>query len=93
MSLQAVGKIAFEDIPVFGVCCPACHDSSLYLFDLVECIKPIVLSQVHVALKHFQSAHCSRLNMSTFFLFILYLCHIYPGVPHQCAALFSLYKI
>ena len=24
------------------------------------------------------------------FLFIYLLCHIYPGVPHQCAALFSL---
>ena len=27
----------------------------------------------------------------SYFLFIYYLlCHIYPGVPHQCAALFSL---
>ena len=33
-SLQADGKAAFEDIPVFGVCRPACHDSSLYLFVL-----------------------------------------------------------
>ena len=26
LSLQADGKVAFEDIPVFGVCRPACHD-------------------------------------------------------------------
>ena len=25
-----------------------------------------------------------------FFYFFYLLCHIYPGVPHQCAALFSL---
>ena len=31
LSLQADGKVAFEDIPVCGVCRPACHDSSLYL--------------------------------------------------------------
>ena len=35
LSLQADGKVAFEDIPVFGVCRPACHDSSLYLCVLV----------------------------------------------------------
>ena len=33
-SLQADGKIDFEDIPVFGVCRPACHDSSLCVFVL-----------------------------------------------------------
>ena len=26
LSLQADGKVAFEDIPVFGECCPAGHD-------------------------------------------------------------------
>ena len=35
ISLQTDGKVAFEDIPVFSVCRPACHDSSLYLFVLV----------------------------------------------------------
>ena len=35
LSLQAEGKVTFEDIPVFGVCGPACHDSSLHLFVLV----------------------------------------------------------
>ena len=30
LSLQADGKVAFEDIPVFGVCRPACNDSSIF---------------------------------------------------------------
>ena len=29
LSIQADGKVAFKDIPVFGVCRPACHDSSV----------------------------------------------------------------
>ena len=49
LSLQADGKVAFEDIPVFGVCRPACHDSSLYLFVLVLFLEAVVLFQVHVA--------------------------------------------
>ena len=53
MSLQADGKVAFEDVPVFGVCRPACHDYSLYLFVLVLFLKAVVLSQVHVALDIF----------------------------------------
>ena len=32
LSLQADGKVAFEDIQVFGICCPACHDSSLQVY-------------------------------------------------------------
>ena len=32
LSLQADGGVAFEDIPAFGICRPACHDSSLYIF-------------------------------------------------------------
>ena len=48
LSLQADGKVAFEDIPVFGVCRSACHDSSLYLFVLVLFLDTVVLSQVHV---------------------------------------------
>ena len=35
LSLRADGKVAFEDIPVFGVCRPACPDSCLYIFVLV----------------------------------------------------------
>ena len=43
-----------EDIPVFGVCRPACHDSSLYLFVLlVLFLEAVVLSQVHLALDIF----------------------------------------
>ena len=53
LSLQADGKVAFEDVPVFGVCCPACHDSSLYLFVLVLFLETVVLSKVHVALDIF----------------------------------------
>ena len=34
-------------------CCPACHDSSLYLFVLVLILEAVVLSQVHVALDIF----------------------------------------
>ena len=53
LSLQADGKVAIEDIPVFGVCRPACHDSSLYLFVLVLFLEAVVLCQVHVALDIF----------------------------------------
>ena len=53
LSLQVDGKAAFEDFPVFGVCCPACHDSSLYLFVLVLFLEAVVLSQVRVALDIF----------------------------------------
>ena len=50
LSLQADGKVVFGDIPVFCVCRPACHDSSLYLFVLVIFLEALVLSQLHVAL-------------------------------------------
>ena len=61
LSLQADGKVAFEDITVFGVCRPACHESSLYLFVLVLFLEAVVLSQVHVALDF---------SISTLFKFI-----------------------
>ena len=32
----------------------------------------------------------SSSDQTTYCLFIYLLCHIYPGVPHQCTALFSL---
>ena len=48
LSLQADGKFAFEEITVFVICRPACHDSSLYLFVLVILLA-VVLPQVHVA--------------------------------------------
>ena len=53
LSLQADGKVAFEDIPVFGVCRPACHDSSLYLFVLVLFLEAVELSHVYVAFNIF----------------------------------------
>ena len=43
LSLQADGSVAFEDVPVFGVWRPACHDSSLYLFVLVPFLEVVVL--------------------------------------------------
>ena len=49
------GKFDFEDIPVFGLCRPVCHDYSLYifvlvLFVLVLFLDAVVVYQVHVAL-------------------------------------------
>ena len=58
LSLQADGKVAFEDIPVFDVCRPACDDSSLYLFALlVLFLEAVVLPQyTYGSLQHFLSA-------------------------------------
>ena len=67
LSLQADGEVAFEDIPVFGVCRPACHDSSLYLFVLVLFLEAVVLSQVHVALD----------------IFYQHIVHVYRGVVYN----------
>ena len=53
LSLQADGNVDLEEIPVFGICRPACHDSSLYLFVLVLFLEIVVLSQVFVALDVF----------------------------------------
>ena len=65
--LQADGKVAFEDISVFGVCHPACHDSSLYLFVLVLFLDAVVLSQVHVAWD----------------IFYQHIVHVYRGVGYN----------
>ena len=67
LSLQADGKGAFEDIPVFGVCRPACHDYSLYLFVLVLFLGAVVLSQVQVALD----------------IFYQHIVHVYWGVAYN----------
>ena len=64
LSFQADGKVAFEDVPVFGVCRPAYHDSSLYLFVLVLFLDDVVLSQVQVAL----------------YIFYQNIVHVYWGV-------------
>ena len=67
LSLQADGKVAFEEVPVFAVCRPACHDSSLYLFVLVIFLADVVLSQVHVALD----------------IFYQHIFHVYLGVVYN----------
>ena len=67
LSLQADGKVAFEDILVFGVCRPACHDSSLYFFVLVLFLEAVVLSQEHVALD----------------IFYQHIVHVYWGVIYN----------
>ena len=67
LSLQADGKVAFEDIPVFGVCRPACLDSSSYLFVLVLFPEAVMLSQVHVAWD----------------IFYQHIVHVYRGVVYN----------
>ena len=67
LSLQADGKVAFEDIPVFGICRPACRDSSLYLFVLVLFLETVVESQVHVTLD----------------IFYQHIVHFYRGVVYN----------
>ena len=54
-------------IPVFGVCRPACHESSLYLFVLVLFLEAAVLSQVPVALD----------------IFYQHIVHVYRGVVYN----------
>ena len=63
LSLQADGKVAFEDIPVFGVCLPACHYCSLYIFVLVIFLEAVVSYGVPSTriLELFLPAYCSRL--------------------------------
>ena len=72
LSLQADGKVAFENIPVFGVCRPACHDSSLYLFVLVLFLEAVMLSQVHVVMD----------------IFYRHVVHVYRGVVYNHHLLF-----
>ena len=67
LSLRADGKVAFEDIPVFGVCRSACNDSSLYLFVLVIFTEAVVLSQVYVAWD----------------IFYQHIVHVYRGVVYN----------
>ena len=52
-SLQADGKVAFEDIPLFGIRRPSCNDYSLYIFVLVLFLEALPLSQVYVAFNIF----------------------------------------
>ena len=53
MSLQAVVKVAFEEIPVFGHAAPAYIDCSLYIFVLVLFVVHIdwgVVKNIHLCL-------------------------------------------
>ena len=63
MSLQADGKVAFEDIPVFGVCRPACHDSSLYLFVLVLFFDAVALYRVDLYAAYIPCS-CNDVNIA-----------------------------
>ena len=77
LSLQADSKVAFEDVTVFGVCCSACHDSSLYLFVLVLFLEAVVLSQVHVALdifyQHIVRVYIGVLSTTITFVFAMFI--------------------
>ena len=48
LSLQAEGKVAFGENPVFCACRPACHDSYLYRFVLGPFLETVALFQVYV---------------------------------------------
>ena len=64
---RQMARLLVEGVPVFGVCRPACHDSSLYLFVLVLFLEDVVLSQVHVAL----------------YIFYQHTVHVYWGVVYN----------
>ena len=77
LSLQADGKVDFEDITVFGVCRPACHDYSLYFFVLVLFLEAEVLSQdVHVALEIFDQ-HIVHVDWDVVYNHHLCLCDVH----------------
>ena len=42
LSLKVDGKVAFEEILVFGICRPGWHNYSLYLFALVLFLEAVV---------------------------------------------------
>ena len=52
---------------MFGICRPACHDYSLYLFVLVIFLEAVVLSQAHIALN----------------IFYQHIVHVYRGVVYN----------
>ena len=68
--------VALGDIPVFGVCRSACHDSSLYLFVLVLFLDAVVLSQVHVAFNIFYQ-HIVHVYRGLVYNYHICLCHIH----------------
>ena len=68
MSIQAHGKVAIEVIPMSGVCRPACHDSSVYLFVMVLYFEVVVLPQVGPCIFYHHTVHvyCSVYNHQHF---------------------------
>ena len=79
LSLQADDKVAFEDIPVFGVCRPACHvDSSLYLFGLVLFHEVVAVYQIYVAFNIFYQ-HIVNVYWSGvyYLLAVIYQAHLW----------------
>ena len=76
-TIQADGKVAFGDVPVFGVCRPACHDYSLYIFVLVIFLEAVVFSQVHVALdifyQHIVHVYWGVLSTTITFVFAMFI--------------------
>ena len=73
LSLQADGKVAFEDITVFSVCRPACHDSSLYLFVLVLFLEAVVLSHVALDIFYQHIVHVYRGSTTITFIFAMFI--------------------
>ena len=91
LSLQADGKVACEDIPVFSICRPACHDSSLYLVVLVIFLEAVVLSPVHVALdiSNQHIAHVYRV-LPTTITFVFAMLILRPIRPLSLDSSFSI---
>ena len=55
--VEADGKVAFEEVPVFGVGRPDCHASLSHLFGLIILIEAVVVCVR--SFQHFITAHCS----------------------------------
>ena len=62
-----MAMLLFEEIPVIDVCCPACHDSLLYLVVLVLFLEALILSQVYAAFK----------------IVYQHIAHVYRGVVNK----------
>ena len=77
LSLQADGKVAFEGIPVFGICRPACHHSSLYLFVRVLFLEAVALFHVYITFNIFYQ-HILNFYWSVVCNHHLCLCYVHP---------------
>ena len=63
LSLQADGKVDFEDVPVFGVCRPACHDSSVCIYSSLLRLRNYVV-QTNRQMRVFLYAFCKPRPLS-----------------------------